>query len=148
MCRANAAQHEPDQCELLPRRHNICMKRASGKLAVRRGPRFVIAAIVSVIRSRGARPSEDRDRFHAELRRGNGRDITPVLLPGLALSSTSCLATRWLSRGGWFMWPGGFLVILILLIVTWLVRRARASARSSLVGLPHKQIKESACATK
>ncbi len=38
---------------------------------------------------------------------------------------TGCLAVGYTSTGGWFVWPGGLTLILVVLFVFFLLRRRR-----------------------
>ncbi len=44
---------------------------------------------------------------------------------GLAWLLTGCVAVGYSSRGGWFVWPGGFGLLLIVLLVLFLLRGRR-----------------------
>ena len=46
-----------------------------------------------------------------------------LLLTLLALSQTACIAVGYSSRGGWFMWPGGLGLLVILVLVFLFMRR-------------------------
>lgn len=50
-----------------------------------------------------------------------------VCVAGLAGAGmlTGCVAVGYSSRGGWFMWPGGFGLLLVLGILFWLLRGRR-----------------------
>ena len=41
----------------------------------------------------------------------------------LALSQTACIAVGYSCRGGWFLWPGGLGLLVILALVYFLARR-------------------------
>ena len=43
----------------------------------------------------------------------------------LALSFTSCVGIGYSSRGGWFVWPGGCGLLVIILLILFLSRRRR-----------------------
>lgn len=54
------------------------------------------------------------------------RGYKTVALCGLLsalMCSTACVVAGYSSRGGWFVWPGSLLLVLVLLIVLWLLRR-------------------------
>jgi hypothetical protein len=36
---------------------------------------------------------------------------------------TGCLVVGYSSRGGWFIWPGGIGLLIIILLIVWLLRR-------------------------
>jgi hypothetical protein len=36
---------------------------------------------------------------------------------------TGCLVVGYSSRGGWFIWPGGIGLLIIILLIIWLLRR-------------------------
>ena len=43
----------------------------------------------------------------------------------LALSFSSCVGVGYSSRGGWFVWPGGCGLLVIILLILFLSRRRR-----------------------
>jgi uncharacterized membrane protein YdcZ (DUF606 family) len=44
----------------------------------------------------------------------------------LLLTQTSCIVAGYSNRGGWFLWPGGLLGILIVVAVILLLARRRS----------------------
>ncbi len=43
----------------------------------------------------------------------------------VAVSQTGCVVVGYSSRGGWFLWPGGFGLLLIVLLLWFLFNRGR-----------------------
>jgi hypothetical protein len=43
----------------------------------------------------------------------------------IALSQASCVGVGYSSRGGWFVWPGGFGLLVIILLIIFFMRRRR-----------------------
>ena len=47
-----------------------------------------------------------------------------VVIAGLlSISQTGCVAVGYSSGGGWFVWPGGLGLLLVVLLVIYLLRR-------------------------
>ena len=46
-----------------------------------------------------------------------------ILLGVLTLTQTSCIAVGYSSSGGWFLWPGGIGLLVILAVIFFLLRR-------------------------
>ncbi len=44
---------------------------------------------------------------------------------GLSWMLTGCVAVGYSSRGGWFVWPGGFGLVVVVLLVLFLLLRRR-----------------------
>ncbi len=42
---------------------------------------------------------------------------------GLAVSQTGCVVVGYSSRGGWFLWPGGLGLVLLVLLLLFLFNR-------------------------
>ena len=51
--------------------------------------------------------------------------IGAVLAAGLILGMTQigCLAVGYSSGGGWFLWPGGLGLVVLILIILFVIRR-------------------------
>lgn len=43
----------------------------------------------------------------------------------LVLSQSSCVGVGYSSGGGWFIWPGGLGLVVLIIVVIFLVRRRR-----------------------
>ena len=43
----------------------------------------------------------------------------------LAMTQTGCIAVGYSNRGGWFLWPGGLSLLVVVLLVAYLLRRGR-----------------------
>ncbi len=43
----------------------------------------------------------------------------------LAMTQNACIAVGYSSRGGWFLWPGGLGLIVVVLLLIFLLRRGR-----------------------
>jgi uncharacterized integral membrane protein len=43
----------------------------------------------------------------------------------LSLAQTGCIVAGYRSGGGWFIWPGGLGLLLIILVLLFLARRRR-----------------------
>jgi hypothetical protein len=41
------------------------------------------------------------------------------------LTSSACVGIGYSSRGGWFLWPGGLGLLLMIILVVFLMRRRR-----------------------
>ena len=41
----------------------------------------------------------------------------------LGSTQTACIAVGYSSRGGWFLWPGGLGLLVVVLLVVFLLRR-------------------------
>lgn len=48
-----------------------------------------------------------------------------MLLPALAALQTSCVMVGYRSGGGWFVWPGGLGLVVLVLLAFLLLRRRR-----------------------
>ncbi|HKP11221.1 MAG TPA: hypothetical protein VJZ91_03895 [Blastocatellia bacterium] len=54
------------------------------------------------------------------------KKVTLIILTLLlTLSSASCVGVGYSSRGGWFVWPGGCGLLVIILLIIFLTRRRR-----------------------
>ena len=51
------------------------------------------------------------------------RFFTLLVLSSTGMMSTSCVAVGYSSRGGWFIWPGGLGLLLVIIIVVMFLRR-------------------------
>ena len=51
--------------------------------------------------------------------------ILIALMLLLTLSFSSCVGVGYSSRGGWFVWPGGCGLLVIILLILFLMRRRR-----------------------
>ena len=51
------------------------------------------------------------------------RRVNPLLAVAFALTQSSCVAVGYSSGGGWFIWPGGLGLLVIILLVFFLLRR-------------------------
>lgn len=45
------------------------------------------------------------------------------LVPLLILSQASCISVGYSGRSGWFIWPGGLGLLILVVFVVWLLRR-------------------------
>jgi hypothetical protein len=52
------------------------------------------------------------------------RGVLPLALT-LALAQTGCIVAGYRSGGGWFFWPGGLGLVLIILVLLFLARGRR-----------------------
>ena len=69
-----------------------------------------------------ARPA--RGSKEMRVRRMNVRRAMWMVLAGvLAISQTGCMAVGYSSGGGWFVWPGGLGLLVIVLLIIFLLRR-------------------------
>jgi hypothetical protein len=53
------------------------------------------------------------------------RRAVAVLSLVVALSFTGCIVVGYRSRGGWFVWPGGLGLLIVVLLVLFLLRGRR-----------------------
>lgn len=51
------------------------------------------------------------------------RTLALLLLLSAPLLSASCVTVGYSNRGGWFFWPGGLGLLIVILIVVWLLKR-------------------------
>lgn len=49
--------------------------------------------------------------------------LLAFLVSLLAVTQTACIAVGYSSRGGWFMWPGGLGLLVILALIFLFLRR-------------------------
>jgi hypothetical protein len=49
--------------------------------------------------------------------------LASLLLLSMQLASSSCVGVGYSSRGGWFIWPGGLGLLVVILVVFLLLRR-------------------------
>jgi len=56
-------------------------------------------------------------------RRGIGAAAGVAAACAMMLGLSGCIAVGYSSSGGWFVWPGGLALLLVILFVVFLLRR-------------------------